>query len=115
MSASKRRGTAWESAVVDFLRGAGWPHVERRALNGAKDRGDVAGIPGVVVECKSTARLELAAWVAEAETERANDNAAVGVVWAKRKGRASAGDGYVVMTGEQFAALLRAAGYGGAS
>lgn len=115
MTASKRRGTSWESAVVAFLREQGWPHVERRAHNGAKDRGDVAGIPGVVVEAKSAARIELAAWIAEAETERANDGAEYGVVWAKRKGKTSAADGYVVMTGAQFAALLRDAGYGGTS
>lgn len=113
MTASRARGTRWETAIVDYLRANGWPYVERRARNGAKDRGDIAGIPGLVVEAKSTNRIELAAWVGEAETERDNDGAQYGVVWAKRKGRQSAADGYVVMSGAQFAALLRAAGFGG--
>lgn len=111
MSASKRKGTAWESAIVDYLRTNGVPHAERRALNGAKDRGDVAGIPGICLEAKSAARHELAAWVDEAETERRNDGAAIGAVWVKRRGKTSPGAGFVVMTGEQLVALLRAAGY----
>jgi hypothetical protein len=111
MSASKRRGTAWESAVVEYLRSNGVPHAERRALGGAKDRGDLAGIPGVVVECKSAARVELAAWLDEAETERDNDGADLGVVWFKRRGKASPGAGFVLMSGNALRKLLMHAGY----
>lgn len=113
MSRSRAKGTAWESAVVTHLRAHGAPHAERRALNGSKDRGDVAGIPGVVIECKSATRVEMAAWLDEAETERANDRADVGVVWIKRRGKTSPGAGFVVMSGDQFLHLLAAAGYGG--
>ena len=115
MSASRRKGTSWESRVVAYLQSCGWIHVERRALNGAKDRGDIAGIPGVVIEAKSANRLEFAAWVDEAEQERANDHAALGVCWVKRRGKADASAGYVVMTGETFVDLLNSAGYGGRS
>jgi hypothetical protein len=111
MSASKRKGTSWEGAIVDYLRGTGTPHAERRALGGAKDRGDIAGIPGVVIEAKSAARLELGSWLAEAEAERVNDGAALAVVWHKRRGKTSAGDGYVTMTGATLVQLLAAAGY----
>lgn len=111
MSRSRRIGTAWESQIVDFLRLRGWPHVERRALNGAKDRGDVAGIPGVVIEAKAAARHELAAWLDEANVERDNDGADLGVVWVKRRGKGTPGDAFVVMDGATFAGLLGAAGY----
>jgi hypothetical protein len=111
MSASKDRGTRWESAIVGYLRANGVPHAERRALGGAKDRGDLAGLPGVVVEAKSAARIDLSGWLAEAEAERANDRADLGVVWVKRRGKTSPGDAYVVMTGDAFIGLLRAAGY----
>lgn len=49
MSASKRKGTSWESAIVQFLKENGVAHAERRALAGNADRGDIAGIPGVVI------------------------------------------------------------------
>ncbi|WP_242594542.1 hypothetical protein [Streptomyces sp. GB4-14] len=107
MSASKRKGTAAESAVVDFLRTSGFSQAERRTLGGAKDRGDIAGIPGVVIEVKNCARQELPAWVAEAETERDNDRATLGVVWHKRRGTTDPGRWFVTMSGQQFAALLR--------
>ncbi|MFI6763315.1 hypothetical protein ACIBF5_29695 [Micromonospora sp. NPDC050417] len=111
MSASKRKGTGWETAVVDYLRANGVPYAERRTLNGAKDRGDVAGIPGVVIECKNERAITLAEYADETETERRNDQAAVGVAWIKRRGKGSPGDAYVLMTGEQLVQLLAAAGY----
>jgi hypothetical protein len=87
------------------------PHAERRARNGAKDRGDIAGIAGVVIEAKSAARTQLAAWLDEAETERVNDGAGIAVVWAHRRGKGSPGQGYVVMTGDTLVKLLAEAGY----
>ncbi|MEU5549223.1 hypothetical protein ABZ738_05590 [Micromonospora sp. NPDC047793] len=111
MSASKRKGTAWESAVTEFLRQHGVPHAERRTLNGAKDRGDIAGIPGVVIECKNEKTATLASYVTEAETERANDGARIGLAWVKRRGKTSPGDAYVLMTGDNLIRLLVDAGY----
>lgn len=107
MSASKRKGTAAETAVVQYLRASGFAQAERRSLNGAKDRGDIAGLPGVVIEVKNCARQELASWVNEAEAERDNDGASLGVVWHKMRGRGNPGDWFVTMSGAQFAALLR--------
>lgn len=105
-SASKRKGSSWERQIVDHLRAAGWPFAERRLAGNAKDRGDVAGVVGVVIEAKNSATRKLAEWVDEAEVERDNDGAWLGVVWHKRAGKASAADGYVTMTGAQFTALL---------
>lgn len=112
MNASKTKGTAWETEIVRFLReDAGVPHAERRALNGSQDRGDVAGVPGLVVEAKNCATVDLGGWLREAERERANAAASLGVVWHKRRGHARAGDGYVTMSGHTFVRLLREAGY----
>ncbi|MFI6491267.1 hypothetical protein [Streptomyces sp. NPDC050564] len=107
MSASKRKGTSAETAVVNFLRRIGFQHAERRALNGNADRGDIAGLPGIVIEVKNCARQELAAWVAEAEAERENDGASLGVVWHKRRGKGDASEWFVTMSGLQFGHLLR--------
>jgi hypothetical protein len=105
-SRNKAKGSAWERAIVEHLRSAGWPYAERRIAGAAKDRGDIAGVVGVVIEAKNAARLDLAGWIAETETERVNDSAWLGVVWHKRTGKSSAADGYVTMTGAQFTALL---------
>ena len=108
---SKRKGTAFESAIVDYLRLNGWPHAERRALAGSQDRGDIAGVGGVCIESKSVAKIELGRFITETLAEKANAGARVGVAWIKRRGKASAGDAYVLMTGEQFVQLLAEAGY----
>lgn len=74
MSKSKAKGTTAEREVVRYLQ-QWWPAAERRALSGNKDKGDVAGIPGVVIEVKAAARLELAAWRRETIIEMANAEA----------------------------------------
>lgn len=105
-SRNKAKGSAWERAIVDCLRTVGWPFAERRIAGAVKDRGDIAGVVGVVIEAKNTASRNLAGWITETEVERVNDGAWLGVVWHKRTGKASAADGYVTMTGAQFVELL---------
>ena len=112
MTRSRAKGTAWESAIVAYLRERGWPNAERRALSGSADRGDIAGVVGVVIEAKSAARVELAAWLDEANREAVNDRADLGVVWFKRRGKASPGAGFVLMDGVTLLHLLAEAGYG---
>lgn len=105
-SRNKAKGSAWERAIVEHLRATGWPYAERRIAGAAKDRGDIAGVVGVVIEAKNTASRNLAGWIEETELERVNDGAWLGVVWHKRTGKSAAADGYVTMTGAQFTALL---------
>lgn len=111
-----RKGTAFESDVVAYLAAVlGDDRIERRARNGANDRGDVAGVRTVlggrvVVECKNHNRLNLAGWVAEAEIEKGNDDATVAVVVHKRRGVGAKrmGDTYVTLTLHDLAVLLGA-------
>lgn len=112
MSANKRRGTRAESAVVDYLNSFGYTTAERRALAGALDKGDIAGMDNLVIEVKDWARMDLAGWVDEAEKEKYNAKADFGVAWHKRRGRGTPGDWYVTMTGRQFMGFL-ALLYGG--
>jgi hypothetical protein len=71
---SKAKGTAAEREVVRYLQNW-WPAAERRALSGNKDKGDVAGIPGVVVEVKAAATQQLPAWMRETWVEMENAGA----------------------------------------
>jgi Holliday junction resolvase len=85
---SKQKGTTAEREVVRYLQ-QWWPAAERRALSGNKDKGDVAGIPGVVVEVKAAARLELAKWQRETLAEQENAQAAYCVLVVKRPYKAA--------------------------
>lgn len=107
MSRQRARGTAAETAVVNYLRAEGFPYAERRALAGSADRGDIAGVPGHVIEVKDCVRTELSAWVKEANVEAANDRARAGAVWHKRRGKSSPGEWFVTMDGATFAFFLR--------
>lgn len=74
MSKSKAKGTAAEREVVRYLQ-QWWPAAERRALSGNKDKGDVAGIYGVVVEIKAAATQLIGPWQRETLLEMQNANA----------------------------------------
>lgn len=110
MNASKRKGTRGENLVVEFLQGHGFPDVERRALSGTNDKGDVAGIPGVVIEVKNTQKMLLAKWLDEVEVERQNADALIGAVVASRRLKPP-GEWYVIMDLDTLTVLLKEAGY----
>jgi len=84
--------------------------IDRRVKTGAKDRGDIGGLrhmgERVVIECKDTARINLAGWAAETEIERGNDDALAGVIIHKRHGKGKPEDQWVTMTLADFTALL---------
>lgn len=108
MSASKDRGTKWETAVVRYLQESiGTTAIERRALHGTEDKGDIAGIPDWVLECKDEQRITLSEYLKEAEREAENAgvNFYAAVVKARRKSVANA---YVVVPLHMLPALILA-------
>lgn len=117
MSRSKDIGTRAETAVVRYLRGAGWPHAERRALTGARDLGDVTGTPGIVWEVKARKALisdrEIAEWMDETETERVNAGATVGVLVVRRAGvgEGNAGRWWAYLTAGAVTGLASEGGF----
>jgi hypothetical protein len=111
VSKSKQKGTAAETAVVNWLVSKGRKHVERRTLNGSNDRGDIAGIPAVVLEVKNCVKMELSAWLKELDVEMHNDKADTGVVIHKKKGTTDVGLWYATMPVDVWYKLLEEAGY----
>lgn len=113
-ASARAAGARFERVIADALAAHLDDRIDRRVRAGAKDRGDVGGVrlsPAlgfgrVVVECKNTARLDLAGWVTEAETERGNDDAVASVVIAKRRGVTDPLEQYVVMTVRDLLALM---------
>lgn len=92
MARPKDIGTAAETAVVRFLQANGFPQAERRALHGAVDLGDITGTPGVCWEVKGGEAAKNASdglveqWLAEADAERRNAGAEIGVLVVQRRG-----------------------------
>lgn len=112
-TSAKAAGTRHETAIAAYLADVlADDRVERRAKNGAKDRGDIAGVRTigggrVVLECKDYGgQLKPGPWLAEAEIERGHDDAIAGVVVAKRRGVTDPGAQIVLMTVRDLAALI---------
>lgn len=108
---AKKAGAAFETLVAAYLAKHVADHIERRSRNGAKDRGDVSGLrhmnQRIVVEVKNRGGQILAGeWLGEAEIERRNDDAGVGLVVAKRYNRADPADQLVIMTLADLVTLL---------
>lgn len=94
----KARGRETENLVVKYLRQQGFGNAERRALKGAKDEGDITGIPGVVIEVKGERANRLPEWKRETIEEIKNACVDFGLL-VVRKDRAPVGewDVYVPM------------------
>lgn len=108
---AKAAGTRHESSIVAYLAEHVDDRIERRRQTGARDRGDISGwrYAGrrIVAECKDYGgRYQVGPWLTEAETERLNDDAQVGLVVAKRRGTQDPGDQVVILTLRDLVALI---------
>lgn len=94
-TAAKRKGTAFETGVLKWLREKGFT-AERLRLAGKHDEGDivcfVSGAP-YVFELKATARMDLPAFWREATVEAEN--------YAKARGLATVPPAYVIVKRRQ--------------
>lgn len=109
-ASAKAAGARFERTIADSLAEHVDDRIDRRVKTGSLDKGDIAGIrihgQRVVVECKDTSRVALGSWIGEAETERINDGALVGLVAHKRVGKGDPLDQYVTCTLRDLIALM---------
>ncbi len=105
---SRRKGSTAERAVVNYLRDNGWPHAERKGTGfpGA----DVAELgPGLELEIKNHARLDLAGWVDQLTAAMYDTDADMGAVIVKRRGTTDVGQWYFVQPTHLADQLIRSA------
>lgn len=110
MSKARQKGTAAEVAVVKYLIDRGYKWAERRALAGINDKGDIAGVPGVVFEVKDCKTVELGKWVDELKAEMANAGTTLGTVVRKRKGTMDCGEWFAILPFRLYIDLLQRQG-----
>lgn len=101
----RSRGTAFESTCRDYLQ-RWFPHCERAPLWGAKDKGDLLGIPGFVIQCRNTKTIDLAGAIDDARAQADNNGRGLPVAIIKRR-RKNVGQSYVVMELADWARLIR--------
>lgn len=109
---ARRAGAAFVRRVSEHLAAHIDDRIEPRKETGAKDRGDMASVRSahglrVVVEGKDYGgRFLVGPWLAEADVERRNDDAGIGLVIAKRRGVTYPGAQVVFMTVDDLIALI---------
>ena len=96
MTKNKQRGTAFETAVARFLQEKTKYWVERRALAGSLDKGDLIVIPDWCLELKDHKSINLAGFMDEAAKESENAGTKWHAAIVKRRNR-NVKDAYVVM------------------
>jgi hypothetical protein len=97
------KGNRWRRKVVLFLEGLGFSVTVRGIGFAGDDLKATLDDLDLSVECKDHVRYDLAGWVRQAEL---NAEGGIPVVFAHRKGRQEAEDGYVLMSGAAFARLV---------
>lgn len=109
-ASARDAGSRLERETAEYLTEHTGMTVVRRVRTG-KDKGDIHGLTyagqSIVIECKDVARLNLAGWMTEALTERANDHALAGIVVHKRARKGRPEDQWVTMTLGELVAILR--------
>lgn len=111
MSKERAKGTSFETFVVNYLKQF-YPQAERRTLHGIYDKGDITGTDSRLVwECKNQKTLNFSTWLHEAETERVNADAELGIVVSKRKGYGDPADQYAILRLQDLLIILKKAGY----
>jgi hypothetical protein len=114
-SPQKRKGSAYELLIVDYLRSHGYDAHRTRA-GWTDDRGDVHGISHRVLgnftfECKNQKAMDLSGWLTELEREREANGGGLGAVVHKRRGQVAAEDQYATLPLWMLVQLLKDAGY----
>lgn len=105
-SANKQKGSQFERDVVSYLQSQGFNAERRYGAGIREDRGDIVGVPDFAIECKNQRNIDLAQFVDEAIIEAKHARQPFGAAVIKRRNR-NVRESYVVMSLEQFVALLQ--------
>jgi hypothetical protein len=105
-SPQKRKGHAAELAVVKWLRRYGIK-ADRVQAGSHRDKGDVTGWPGVVIEVKDRKAHSWHGHFAQLRAQIINADAYTGVIIAKRPGLTDVGEWMAVMPVAEWFNLMQ--------
>lgn len=105
-SPEKQKGDRAERAVLEFLRRHGFDAHRIRA-GSPDDIGDLELDPDLVLEVKDRGKIDLPAWLRNLAVQKANKDAAFGVVIVKKRGSSDPLEWGFVLDGPTFVNVLR--------
>jgi hypothetical protein len=103
---TNRKGPRFERLVADYLQAEGFLAADRRIKHGAKDKGDITGIPDWTLELKDTEPMNFSALLNQAIIEAANAGTTFFAGIQKRRNK-NVRDAYVVLPLWLFARVLK--------
>lgn len=111
---NKRKGDRTEMSARSWYRLSGFPWAERTRAGYMRDAGDLHVSPTAITQVKNCRVLRWAEWFQQLQEQKIEARADVAWLTVKRPGMGDAqvGQWLAVMTVEDHAALLRAAGHG---
>ena len=114
-SPQKRKGSAYELLIVEYLRSQGYD-CDRTRAGWSDDRGDIHGIAHRVLgnftfECKNQKTMDLSGWLTELEREREANGGGLGAVIHKKRGETKAEYQYATLPLWMLVQLIKDAGY----
>lgn len=105
-SPEKQKGDRAERAVVEFLNREGITAHRIRA-GSPDDVGDIEAHADLVIEVKDRGKIDLPAWLRKLAVQKANKDAAFGVIIVKKRGSADPLEWAYVMDSATFLNLWR--------
>jgi Holliday junction resolvase len=87
-SPEKQKGDRAERAFLAWLHDLGFEKAHRIRAGSPDDIGDIELSPDIVLEVKDRAKIDLPAWTRKLGLQKANKDAAIGVIVIKKRGSA---------------------------
>ena len=105
----KQKGDRAERAIVEWLHSLGFTKAHRIRAGSPDDIGDIElGVPGVVIEVKDRGKIDLPAWIRKLGLQKANKDAALGVIIVKKRGSSDPFEWSYVLDGASFVNIITA-------
>lgn len=100
---NKRRGTQFETAVVNYLKEHGKDAI--RIALAHKDLGDVHS-GKFCIQCKNHKQMKLSEWIRETEIQKMESGKEFGVLVVRKRMDTNIGNSYVVMRLRDFVEVM---------
>lgn len=82
----KQKGDRAERAIVEWLHSLGFTKAHRIRAGSPDDVGDIELSSDIVIEVKDRGKIDLPAWIRKLGLQKANKEAAFGVIVVKKRG-----------------------------
>jgi hypothetical protein len=106
VSKQRARGTKFETDTVNYLHEQSFPAAVRTG-SAAYGDGDITGIPGIVIENKDQARIDLSGWLNQAtKSADRRDKNEIPIVVHKRRGK-NVSQAYCTLSLESLVKLIK--------